>query len=88
MKVVDNILCFILFVDNCIYFRRLRIEFANEGFLTILNGYDVTAFGIDGDIDVKGYDIACIDGFLVDGLTRLIGNTYEIGFVERIKIDS
>ena len=70
------------------YACRLRIKLGGEGLIIILHFDGVTAFRVVGDVDVKAYDVASIDGFLIDGLASLVGNAYQIGIIERIEIDT
>ena len=67
---------------------RLCLEFTSKGLSAILHIDGVTAFGIGRNVDVEGYDAACIDGFLVDSFATFVGNAYQIGIVERAKIDA
>ena len=80
----DNFLIVSYGFNSC----RLCLEFTSKGLSAILHIDGVTAFGIGRDVDVEGYDAACIDGFLIDGFARLVGNAYQIGIVERVKIDA
>ena len=70
------------------YACRLRIKLGGEGLVAILHSDGVTAFCIVGDVDVETYDVASIDGFLIDGVARFVRDTYQIGFVERVEVDA
>ena len=50
------------FFNSC----RLHFEFAREGLMAILHSYGVSAFCVGRDVDVEGYDTACVDGLFVD----------------------
>ena len=88
MEVVDRGCSFFLVISYCFNSCRLRFELASEGLLAILHSYGVTAFGVGRDVDVEAYDIASVDGFLVDEPARFVSDAYLIGIVERIEIDA
>ena len=68
--------------------RRQRFKLARERLIAILNRHGVAAFGVGRDVDVKADDVTCVDGLLIDGFARLVGDAYLIGFIERIEIDA
>ena len=46
------------------------------------------AIRIGRDVDIEGYDAACVDDFLIDGFACLVSNPYLIGIANWIKIDT
>ena len=68
--------------------RRQRLKLARKRLVAILNRHGIAAFSIGRDVDVEAHDAACVDGLLVDGFARLVGDAYLIGFIERIEIDA
>ena len=71
-----------------LYSRRLRLKLPSERLIAVLNRHGVAAFGVGRNVDVKADDAACVDSLLVDGLARIVGDAYLIGFIERIEIDA
>ena len=88
LEVVDSSSDNFLIVSYGFNSSRLCLEFTSKGLSAILHIDGVTAFGIGRDVDVEGYDAACVDGFLVDSFATFVGNAYQIGIVERAKIDA
>ena len=71
-----------------LYPRRQRLKLPSERLHAVLNRHGVAAFCIGRDVDVEAHDTACIDGLLVDGLARLVGDAYLIDLIECIEIDA
>ena len=85
LEVVDAA-CLLWPLTPCLFnSRRLCFELASESLLAILHCDGVAACGVGSDVDVEAHDAACIDGFLIDGLARLVCNAYLIGIVERVE---
>ena len=70
------------------YSCPLCIKLGGEGLVAILHGDGIAAFCVVGDVDVEANDVASVDGLLIDGLARFVGNAYLIGIVKRIEIDA
>ena len=71
-----------------LYSRRLRLKLPRERLIAVLNRHGIAAFRVGRNVDVEADDAACVDVLLINGLARLVGDAYLIGFIERIEIDA